>query len=408
MKYALLGEKLGHSYSALIHKNCGLDYSLLELKKEDLLPTLKKDAYNGFNVTIPYKKTVIDCLDEIDDSAKSVGAVNTIKKQGGKLIGFNTDVYGMDYAIKRRGVSLNGKTVLILGSGGTSLTAAAVCKNSNAKFVVVSRTGEVNYSNCYDIDAEIIIDTTPIGTYPNVYEKIIDISRFKRLEFVLDCVYNPFLTEILKDAKALNINFSNGLPMLVAQAIKAQEIFLDKKIDSSVIEENISYISRDRGNIVLSGMPSSGKSTIGKLIATKLNRELIDTDEVITKKTGKTPKEIIIESGEKVFREIESEVIKQVSIFSGKVIALGGGAVLNKDNVRALKTNGVIVYIKRDLNALSTKDRPLSMGRDIKELFKERQPFYESASDITVENVEIEKTMAEIIKKYEDFSDKRC
>ncbi len=408
MKYCLLGEKLGHSYSALIHKNCGLDYSLKETEKDNLLSILKSGEYCGFNVTIPYKKTVIEYLNEIDDSAKSVGSVNTIKVVGDKLIGFNTDLYGMQYAVDRKGVSLSGKTVLILGSGGTSLTAQAVCRKNNAEFVVVSRSGEVNYENCYDIDAEVIIDTTPIGTFPNVYDKIIDISKFKNLEFVLDCVYNPFLTEILKDAKALNIKYSNGLPMLVAQAVRAQEIFLSKDIDKSLIEENISYISRDRGNIVLCGMPSSGKTTLGKLIAKDLGRNFVDTDLLIEEKTGKFPKQIILESGEKAFREIESEVIKDISIVSGKVIALGGGAVINPNNVKNLKTNGVIVYIKRDLKDLSTKDRPLSKEKGIEQLYNERKAIYESVSDIQVLNEQIEKAKTEIIKGYEDFSDKRC
>lgn len=408
MKYCLLGEKLGHSYSALIHKNCGLDYSLKETEKDNLLSILKSGEYCGFNVTIPYKKTVIEYLNEIDDSAKSVGSVNTIKVVGDKLIGFNTDLYGMQYAVDRKGVSLSGKTVLILGSGGTSLTAQAVCRKNNAEFVVVSRSGEVNYENCYDIDAEVIMDTTPIGTFPNVYDKIIDISKFKNLEFVLDCVYNPFLTEILKDAKALNIKYSNGLPMLVAQAVRAQEIFLSKDIDKSLIEENISYISRDRGNIVLCGMPSSGKTTLGKLIAKDLGRDFVDTDLLIEEKTGKFPKQIILESGEKAFREIESEVIKDISIVSGKVIALGGGAVINPNNVKNLKTNGVIVYIKRDLKDLSTKDRPLSKEKGIEQLYNERKAIYESVGDIQVLNEQIEKAKTEIIKGYEDFSDKRC
>ncbi len=408
MKYALLGAKLGYSYSALIHNNCGLDYSLIETGKDNLLSFLKNDEYGGFNVTIPYKQTVMEYLDYIDDSAKKVGAVNTVLKKGGKLIGFNTDVYGMQYAIDRKGVNLNGKTVLILGSGGTSLTAQAVCKNNNAKFVVVSRTGKVNYTNCYDINAEIIIDTTPIGTYPNVYEKIIDISKFKRLEFILDCVYNPFLTEILKDAKALNIKYSNGLPMLVAQAVKAQEIFLEKDIDNSLIEENISYISREKANIVLCGMPSSGKSSVGKLVAKELNREFIDTDEVIKIKTGKSPKDIILESGEKAFREIESEVVKEISINSGKVIALGGGAVIDSQNVKNLKTNGVIVYVKRNLQDLTMINRPILAKKGIEQLYRERKEIYKNASDIEVFNQNIESTKTEIIKGYEDFSNKWC
>lgn len=399
MKFCLIGEKLSHSYSKEIHNYLGLDYTLEEVKKEDLESFIKTSDYDGFNVTIPYKRDVIPFLDDIDELAKSVGAVNTIVKRNGKFIGYNTDVYGMKYMISKIGVSLEDKKVMILGSGGTSKTAKALCEFEKAKEIyVVSRTGEINYENCYELFPDVIINTTPVGMYPNNGVKVIDISKFSGLKGVVDCIYNPLKTPIIFDAERHNINSISGLNMLVAQGVKSEELWLDKKIDDCKIEECYLNLIKSKRNIVLIGMPSCGKTSIGKLLAEKLGREFIDSDDEIVKRAKKSIPEIFKEQGEEEFRKLESEVIKDIGKFCSKVIATGGGSPLREENRINLKQNGLIVYIKRDLTSLSSSGRPLSQSVGVEELFKKRKPIYESFSDVEVENEEIEKTVLEIMK----------
>ena len=405
MKYCLIGETLKHSYSKHIHDSQGLTYELKELKAFELEGFLNQKEFCGFNVTIPYKKEIIKYLDEISLDAKEIGAVNTVLLKNGKYYGYNTDILGMRYMISNAGVSLKDKVVMILGSGGTSNTAVALAKQENAKsIIIVSRNGEVNYENCYDfLDTEIIINTTPVGMYPNVYGKIISLDKFKNLKGVFDCVYNPKNTKLLLEAKKLNIPCSGGLSMLVEQALLAEDIWLDKKHSSSETEKIVKKLQNLTSNIALCGMPSAGKTSVGKLLAKKLNLEFFDSDEEISKKYGKTPKDIINESGEDGFRELESEVIKELSTKSGAVISLGGGAVLKEENVLNLKLNSTIVYIKRDLELLSLENRPLSLSVGVENLYKKRKPIYESVSDITVENNNsIEETVKKVIENYEN------
>ena len=408
MKYCLIGEKLSHSYSKTIHEKFGLDYFLVELKKEELNGFFKNCEYTGFNVTIPYKKEVLPYLKKVSKVASLAGAVNTIVNKNGEFYGYNTDIEGMEYMLKRRGVSVKGKNVLILGSGGTSNTAVTLCKLKKAKsHTIVSRTGAVNYSNCYEYkDTQIIINTTPVGMYPNVYNKPIDVSKFPKLEGVFDCIYNPNTTELLKDAKRLNIPYSNGLSMLVKQGLLAEDIWLDKTHSDDVVENTIKEILLKTTNVVLTGMPSCGKSTIGRILAKKLGLEFVDTDEEITKKHNKTPSQIILESGEKAFRLLESEVIKELSLKGGQVVALGGGAVLNSENTQNLKRNGTIVYIKRNLDLLSLDSRPISQQKGVYALYEERKGVYESVADIIVDNnLSVENCVKEIINKYETIID---
>ena len=407
MKYCLIGEKLSHSYSKTIHELFGLDYSLVELNHSELEGFFKNCEYSGFNVTIPYKKEVLPYLKTLSKEALTAGAVNTVVNKNGEFYGYNTDIEGMNYMLKRRGVTIEGKNVLILGSGGTANTAISLCKLKNAKsYTVVSRKGEVNYQNCYDlIDTQIIINTTPVGMYPNVYDKPIELGKFTKLEGVFDCIYNPKNTELLSEAKRLNIPCSGGLAMLVKQGMLSEDIWLNKTHTDSLVEEVIKKISLKTSNIVLMGMPSSGKSTIGKMLAKTLGLNFIDTDEEITKRYNKSPSQIILSSGEKAFREIETQVVKDVSLYSGYVISLGGGAVLNPENVKNLKRNGTIVYIKRDLELLSSKGRPLSQSKGVYELYNERKGVYESAMDFSVENNStIENCVKEIVCKYETIT----
>ena len=405
MKYCLLGEKLGHSYSKIIHTKLGLDYSLVELNSEELKTFLNAPEYDGFNVTIPYKKTVIPYMQKISETARLAGAVNTVVNKNGKLYGYNTDVDGMNYMLNKVGIDVTGKVVMILGSGGTSNTAVALCKRENAKeYRVVSRTGEINYDNCYNYqDTQIIINTTPVGMYPNVENKPIDLSKFSRLLGVFDCVYNPKTTELLSQAKALNIPYNGGLDMLVKQAILAYEIWKNAKQSDAITQKIVSEIDFETKNIVLSGMPSSGKSTLAKRLAKTLNKEFYDSDEEITKTYGKTPAQIIESEGEDSFREKESAVIKELALKRGVVIALGGGGILKDINVKNLKRNGVVVYIKRNLDLLVSKNRPLSQKCGIENLYNQRKGIYESTCDYIVENNgDIDTAVKEIILKYEN------
>ena len=404
MKYCLIGEKLSHSFSSEIHKKCGLDYSLVEVPKGGLKAFLQGD-YDGFNVTIPYKKEIMPFLDVIDENALQIGAVNTVVKKDGKLFGYNTDFSGMLYALKRKGITLKDRNVLILGTGGTSNTAKAVCLTENAKSIVtVSRSGEINYDNCYDLkETEVIINATPVGMYPNIGVSAIDLSRFPNHKGVFDCIYNPSNTALLLQAKALKIPFSDGLPMLVKQAIDAEKIWgyeNEEKVDSIIND-----IYNDKLNVVLVGMPSSGKSTIGKMLSKKIGKKFIDTDVEIENLSGKTPSEIITKNGEKAFRDIETQAIKKVSGENGLVIATGGGAILRNENVDYLKANGIIFYLKRDIELLSAKNRPISQSKGIDELYDERKSYYEKSADFTVyNNKTVDDCVLSIVDIFKNFN----
>ena len=411
MKYCLIGEKLGHSYSREIHCKAGLNYDLVEVKKTDLENFFKTTEYNGFNITIPYKIDAIKYVDSLTLDASLTGAINTVKVLNGKLHAHNTDVDGLNYMINRKGVTLKDKNVMILGGGGTSNTAVALCKREKAKSItVVSRKGEINYQNCYDkLETEIIINATPVGMYPNVEDSILDLSKFSNLIAIFDCIYNPFKTNLILQAEDLDLINSNGLPMLVKQALLSEEFWLDKVISNDVTEKIISEITNEKSNLALYGMASSGKTTLGRIIAKKLNRDFIDTDEYIKSKYNKSPSKIITEKGESEFRKIETEVVFEVSKLSGKVIALGGGAVLSKENQTALKRNSIMALITRDLNLLIDKDRPLSKKVGIKELYESRKPLYDALKDFEIiNNGDIEVAVNGVIKEYENTCNKRC
>ena len=401
MRYCLIGEKLPYSFSKEVHNRMGLSFYLKELNIDELKSFVEDNAYSGFNVTIPYKTEIIKYLDCLDGDAKEIGAVNTVVKKDGKLIGYNTDIFGMEKSFDKMGVSLKDKVVLILGTGGTSKTANTLCKKQGAKKVYkVSRNGDINYTNCYDlVDVEVIINTTPVGTYPNNFERPVDLSKFKNLKAVFDVVYNPLKSSLIMQAERLNLPCLGGLYMLVSQAIGAEWLWLDKEIASEVIDEIYLSLLKEKRNIVLEGMPSCGKSTIGKEVAKRLNKQFFDIDLLIEEKTSKKPSEIIREKGEEYFREIESLVVKEVSKNSSSVIALGGGAPLREENRKALKQNGVIVYVKRDLSLLSVNDRPLSEKDGVENLYNKRKDIYREFADFIVENNgDIEVAVREIEK----------
>lgn len=387
MKYGLIGEKLGHSFSKVIHETfANYEYDLVEIAKEDLDAFMTKRDFCAINVTIPYKQDVIPYLYHIDEAAEKIGAVNTIVNRDGKLYGYNTDFGGLRKLIIKNGFDFIGKKVLILGSGGTSKTAFAVAQSLGAGEIYrVSRSGEVNYDNVKQLhgDAAFIINTTPCGMYPKNDTQAISLDGFEKLEGVVDVVYNPLKTKFVSEAEKRGIRGCCGLYMLVSQAVLASEIFLDTKYDESVYDSTYENILKSKQNIVLTGMPGCGKSTIGKLLAEKLNRQFVDTDEVIVEKEGRQISDIFASDGEEYFRDAEASAVKQVSEKNGLVIATGGGAILRSDNIAALLSNGKIFFLNRPLDdIMPTDDRPLSSNfNDLKTRFDERYPIYKSTCD---------------------------
>ncbi len=417
MKYGLIGEHLPHSFSKEIHaKIADYVYELLEIKKEDLDDFMKKKEFTAINVTIPYKKDVIPYLSEIEENAKKIGAVNTIVNRNGKLYGYNTDFFGMRALIQKLGLDFFGQKVVILGTGGTSNTAIAVAEDLGAKDIItVGRTaknGVITYEELYrsHTDADFIINTTPCGMfpYPEGNERIagtpISIHSFPHLKGVVDAVYNPLRTNLVMDAKEKNIPAEGGLYMLTAQAVAASEKFLNTSFDASLNDCIFHEIYKSKENIVLSGMPGSGKSTVGKILASMLNRIFIDTDEEIVRLAGKEITDIFSEIGNEGFRRLESETVRRISSeYQGAVIATGGGVILRDDNVRALKRNGRIYFLNRPLEYIvPTADRPLALDRAaLQARFEERYERYLSTCDLEIKTVESPEQTANLIK--EDF-----
>ena len=394
MKYGLIGEKLGHSFSKEIHEMLGYyQYELHEVAKNDIDSFMKQHEFTGINVTIPYKETVIPYLDEISPQALAIGAVNTVVNKDGKLTGYNTDYYGMKALIERINLDCKDKKALILGTGGTSKTATAVLKDLGIKEIIKvsinNEPGTITYDEIVNhLDANIVVNTTPVGMYPKNEGLIIDIKKFNKLDGVVDVVYNPLRTNLILNAKELNIPCEGGLYMLVAQAVYACGIFLEKDIDLDIINNIFDKIIKDKENIVLIGMPSCGKTTIGNMLAKIINRQVIDTDSLIVEKIGMSIADYLKNHTEKEFRDIESECVKEAAKSSSCIIATGGGAILREENVRALKQNGILYFINRDLNNLTpTASRPFSSDLEaLKKRYEERLPIYKKVCDVEVDN----------------------
>ncbi|HAE89029.1 MAG TPA: shikimate kinase [Clostridiales bacterium] len=385
--YCLIGKRLDYSYSKVVHNKLGYDYDLTEVKEEELASFIRSGRYVGFNVTIPYKKAVIPFLDEISPEAKALGVVNLVMRDGDKLKGYNMDIRGMEYALKRTGVSLKGKKVLILGSGNTSETAEYLARENGAATIVkISRNGEDNYQNVdKHKDAAYIINTTPVGTFPGNEDGLIDLSSFPALEGVQEVIYNPFKTRLALQAEDRGLPVATGLDMLVGQAAYSAEKFRGVLPPEEEVDRIVKEILREDRNIVLIGMPSCGKTTVGRRLAERLGRDFVDADEEIVKAHGDIPA-IFAKEGEDAFRIYESEVIAEVSKKHRLVIATGGGAVLKERNRLNLRQNGVVVYLRRDLSALTDTGRPLSQGGRIEALFREREPIYKALAEIVVDN----------------------
>ena len=415
MNYGCIGEHLSHSFSKEIHNALAdYEYEIKELTPEELPVFMAKKDFKAINVTIPYKKDVIPYLYWISPEAKSIDAVNTIVNVDGKLYGYNTDYYGMKALIEREGVSLEGKKVAVLGSGGTSNTAFAVAKDTGADSVIkVSRTpknGYVTYDELYEVssDIQIIINTTPCGMYPRIGEAAIDIAKFPKAEAVFDAVYNPLKSKLVYDAMKKGIVATGGLYMLVSQAAYAVEKFIDAPVDEDKVEKIFCKLYKDKMNIVLIGMPSCGKSSVGKTVSKMVGKSFVDADEEIVKTEGRAISDIFSIDGEGYFRAAEKKIISDLAMINSHVIATGGGAVLDRDNMDILKENGRVYFINRPLNELiSTDDRPLSNSREsLEKRYNERYSLYISSADVVIDG---SGSVEEVAKRIEaDFIEYLC
>ena len=406
MKYGCIGEHLPHSFSKEIHAEiASYAYELKELTPEELPAFMAAKDFLGINVTIPYKQAVIPFLDHIDETAEAIGAVNTVVNRGGELWGYNTDLFGLTRLIRRAGLDLSGCKVLILGTGGTSRTAAYAAEALGAgQILKVSRTGRddaVSYEDALrdHSDAEIILNTTPCGMYPHPDAQPLSLRSFGSLRGVADVIYNPLRTRFILEARALGLPAEGGLYMLVAQAVRASELFLDTAYPEDLTDRVYARILRRKENLVLIGMPGSGKSAVGHILAEKTGLPFCDTDQLIVEKAGKPITEIFRDSGERAFRDLESEVIRDLSLRGGIIVSTGGGAVLCPENVTVLKQNGRLFWLDRDPDALiPTDDRPLADTADkIRSLYQKRYPVYKSAADEIIPVHDVPEKIAEII-----------
>lgn len=394
--YGLIGEQLGHSFSPEIHALlAGYAYRLFELKPEAVAPFLAAREFSGLNVTIPYKCAVVPLCDVLSPEAARIGSVNTIVNRDGVLTGYNTDHYGFFRMAEEAGISLSGAKVLVLGSGGASMTAVAAAREMGARAVLtVSRRGTgndrtIDYGTAYrdHADAEILVNATPVGMYPNLDVLPIDLGRFPNCRGVLDMIFNPLRTALLLEAERLGIAHAGGLTMLVAQARRACELFTGGVIDPAREAEVVSVMTRNCENLVLIGMPGCGKTTVGHLVADRLGCPFADMDEAILENTGRTPGEIIASAGEEAFRQIEAETANRFCGAFGHVVATGGGTVLRTDAMAALRANGRVIFLERPLESLDTQNRPLSgNGAALTALYEKRLPLYRRYADAVVWN----------------------
>ena len=389
--YGLCGKTLKHSYSEIIHNFLGnRDYKLINMSKEQFYDFMKQRAFRAVNVTIPYKTDALACADVVAPEAEKIGSVNTVVNKDGVLYGYNTDYFGFKYMLDKAGIDVRGKKALILGTGGTSLTARHVLADAHAReIIIVSRSGDVNYDNLYaHSDAEIIVNTTPVGMFPDNGSTLIDLTRFPALCGAVDVIYNPLKTRFLYDAGALGVPAVGGLSMLVAQAVMAHELFFGAPFAdrTAVIEDILAKCTARVRNIVLVGMPGSGKTTVGKLLSEKTAMPFYDSDVCLEEKVGRKIPDIIREDGEAAFREMETEMLAELTGKPGCIIATGGGAVLAAQNRYLIAQNSVCIYITRETEKLATGGRPLSAGGidRLHELFAVRDPIYRAVADYTV------------------------
>ncbi len=386
--YGLLGEKLGHSYSPQIYAMLGdYEYRLYEKSEHEVDDFIRHGDWDGLNVTIPYKIRAYRLCDMLTDRAIAIGSVNTIVKKDGRIYGDNTDAYGFDLMIEKSKIDVSGKKVLVLGSGGASLAVRYVLEQKGADSIIaISRSGSDNYDNISKhSDASIIVNTTPVGMYPNNDKTPVDLGIFDSLDGVLDIIYNPQSTRLTMQAEELGIKYMSGLYMLVAQAAGSYESFTGVKTDTHVIDDIMSRLSMQMKNIVLVGMPGSGKSTLALKLGQHLHREVVDCDSEIEKEAGNIP-DIFARYGEELFRGMETDVLARICSQSARVIATGGGAVTRDENYAHMHQNGIIVWVRRNLDELPIDGRPISQQNDISELYAKRESLYRKFADIEIEN----------------------
>ena len=401
MQCGLLGRTLGHSYSPKIHSMLAdYSYQLFEVEPENLETFIRNGDFDGLNVTIPYKKSVIPYCDELSETAKRLGAVNTLVRRNGKLIGHNSDYFGFMSMVQRSGVSVAGKKALVLGSGGASATAVTVLEEMGAQVIVISRSGENNYDNLEKHNnAAVIVNATPVGMYPNTDHTPLSLEYFPRLECVLDLIYNPANTQLLQQAQQRGISNQNGLWMLVAQAKESAEWFIQNTVSNSLLETVYNAVRASTESIMLIGMPGCGKSTIGKLLAEKLSRTFIDADAVIEERAGISIPEIFAKNGEEGFRKLETDVLADLGKRSASIISTGGGCITRPENYPFLHLNSKIIWIKRNIDILPTDGRPLSQANKLSDLYASRKPLYKAYCDYTVDNNSaLEETVNQILQ----------
>lgn len=389
LRCGLLGETLGHSYSPMIHHQLGdYDYRLFEIPRDALDAFLESGDWDGLNVTIPYKKAVVPYCGALSEEAAKLQSVNTlVRRPDGTLYGDNTDLYGFLYMMRRSGIQPAGKKALVLGSGGASVTVKAALEQLGASVTVISRSGPDNYANLdRHADARIIANTTPVGMYPHNGAAAVDLRQFPHCEGVLDIVYNPARTALLLQAEELGIPCAGGLSMLVAQARRSSELFTGAVMDDGVLERVERTVQGRLRNIVLIGMPGSGKTTIAAALSRTLGRETVEADDLISQKAGMSIPEIFAQSGEEGFRALETEVLAEQGKRSGIILSTGGGCVTRPENYPLLHQNGVIFCLTRALSKLPTDGRPISQSTDLAQLYARREPLYRRFADVMVSN----------------------
>ena len=394
-KYGLLGRKLGHSFSPEIHRMLGqwsepYNYGIFQVEPEDLKDFILSGDWNGLNVTIPYKQDVMAWCDEISPEAQRIGAVNTLVRRCGKIYGYNTDYTGFRRTVEMSGAQVDGAKCIVLGSGGASKTVVLVLKDLGAReVVVVSRDGKTgcDYKGLSaHYDATIMVNTTPVGMYPDTGKSAVYPGTFPHLEWAFDLIYNPLRTNFLCQAKKADIEPVNGLRMLVAQARASAEHFLGREIAGEALEQIETALRKEKENLVLIGMPGCGKSTVGQALAARLGRKFIDMDELIAAQAGMSIPDIFAGSGEDGFRQIEMEVAESLRHETGVVIACGGGVVTREENYYALAENGRLIFLNRPIDVLPTDGRPISQSVPLTRLYAQRLPLYRSWCDLEVRN----------------------
>lgn len=409
--FGLIGEHLSHSYSADIHAMLAdYPYEMTEIAPDDLDSFMKNCPLDGMNVTIPYKKAVIPYCSTLTDRARRIGSVNTlVKLPDGSFFGDNTDYAGFIYMMRRAGISVSGKKVLMLGSGGASLAVGAALEDMGAREVVtISRSGENNYTNLHiHADADVIVNTTPVGMYPNGGKSPVDLSVFPHLSGVADIIFNPAVTRLMFDAEQRGIPTAGGLSMLVAQAAEASYRFCGRRFGAKICDKITAEIARRMKNITLVGMPGCGKSTAGARLASLTGREFIDTDRVIEKEAGMTIPEIFAERGEEGFRALEHDVLCRVGAMSGKIIATGGGVLTREENIYPIRQNSTVIFLNRDITKLATAGRPISQSRPVADIFRERYPLYRKWSDATVRCRTVRQTAENVLKLCGMYDEKK-